>query len=248
MEKARLPISDYVNDTRTVMDNVPRLLAAMLFIASREVKVEGSFEVVCQLFRAKQLIASRTILGGDPLLQLPGITSKSLDKLRNDMNDETNLLQTLQSMPKGKAEKLLKKVVSNSQLVPSTLASLYAIPRLVIKEVKVFRKWDKANMKNQGVLKLEVEITRERKRTGGQNAESPVTLGIVLGSSTQRLLLGHSEIGISRNGKLSIQKEIEFDWDTARGDSGEDSNGWVILRLLFDSIKGVDSQMILKML
>ena len=160
MEKARLPISDYVNDTRTVIDNVPRLLAAMLFIASHEVKVEGSFEVVCQLFRAKQLIASRTMLGGDPLLQLPGITAKSLDKLRNSMNDETNLLQALQKMPKGRAEKLLKKAISNSQLVPSTLASLYAIPQLEMKEVKVFRKWDKVNMKNQGVLKVEIEIVR----------------------------------------------------------------------------------------
>ena len=103
-------------------------------------------------------------------------------------------------------------------------------------------------MKNQGVLKVEIEIVRERKRTGGQNAETPVTLGIVLGSSTQRLLLGHTEIGIGRNGKWLIQREIEFDWDAARVDSGEeDSNGWVILRLLFDSVKGMDSEVVIEL-
>ena len=60
IEKARLPISDYVNDTKTVMDSVPRLLAAMQFIACNEFRASGSFEVVCQIVRTKQLIATRT--------------------------------------------------------------------------------------------------------------------------------------------------------------------------------------------
>jgi hypothetical protein len=60
LQKARLPISDYINDTKTAMDNVPRLLAAMQFIAARELRVEGIFEVVCQLYRTKQLISTKS--------------------------------------------------------------------------------------------------------------------------------------------------------------------------------------------
>jgi hypothetical protein len=58
--QARLPISDYINDTRSVMDNVPRLLAAMHFIGSKEFQVEGFLEVVSQLFRTKQLLATKS--------------------------------------------------------------------------------------------------------------------------------------------------------------------------------------------
>jgi hypothetical protein len=60
MEKAKLPISDYINDTKTVMDNVPRLLAAMQFIVSHDGNTAGAFEVACQLYRTRQLVATRS--------------------------------------------------------------------------------------------------------------------------------------------------------------------------------------------
>ncbi len=60
MENADLPISDFVNDTKTVMDSVPRLLAAMQFLASNEFQDEGFFEVACQIVRARQLVATKT--------------------------------------------------------------------------------------------------------------------------------------------------------------------------------------------
>jgi hypothetical protein len=60
MEKVRLPISDYINDTKTVMDNVPRLLAAMQFIVTHDGNTAGAFEVACQLCRTKQLVMTRS--------------------------------------------------------------------------------------------------------------------------------------------------------------------------------------------
>ena len=36
LEHAKLPISDYVNDTKSVVENIPRLLAAMAYIAAEE--------------------------------------------------------------------------------------------------------------------------------------------------------------------------------------------------------------------
>jgi activating signal cointegrator complex subunit 3 len=41
--KAKLPISDYINDMRTVVDQIPRLLAAMQFIALDNKEAAGSF-------------------------------------------------------------------------------------------------------------------------------------------------------------------------------------------------------------
>jgi len=51
--RAKLPINDYINDTRTVIDQVPRLLAAMQFISPDDTISAGSFEVFCLFFKSK---------------------------------------------------------------------------------------------------------------------------------------------------------------------------------------------------
>lgn len=58
--RAKLPISDYINDTKTVLDQVPRLLASMQYIAAADWNAEGSFDLMCQFSRAKQLLHTRT--------------------------------------------------------------------------------------------------------------------------------------------------------------------------------------------
>ena len=61
LEHAELPISDYVNDTNSVIDNIPRLLAAMLSIALNDPNVGvGAFDLVCQIYRTRQVINCRT--------------------------------------------------------------------------------------------------------------------------------------------------------------------------------------------
>lgn len=43
--KGKLPISDYINDMRSVVDQIPRLLAAMEYIAQEDKGSAGSFEM-----------------------------------------------------------------------------------------------------------------------------------------------------------------------------------------------------------
>lgn len=64
MEHAKLPISDYVNDTKTVMDQIPRLLAAMQYIALQDTTAAGSFELACQFSRVRQFVETRTMVSG----------------------------------------------------------------------------------------------------------------------------------------------------------------------------------------
>lgn len=59
IERARLPISDYVNDTKSVVDNLPRLLAAMQFILVNSGAVEYAFDVLSHLIKARQILKSR---------------------------------------------------------------------------------------------------------------------------------------------------------------------------------------------
>lgn len=56
MKHVKLPISDYINDTKTVMDQVARVLNSMVDIAAEE----GWAEIVLYIMRASQLLGQRT--------------------------------------------------------------------------------------------------------------------------------------------------------------------------------------------
>ena len=67
MERTRLPISDYVNDTKSVIENTPRILAAMQFIAMEDPTKPNSFELVCQFSKTRQLLETRSTVGLKPV-------------------------------------------------------------------------------------------------------------------------------------------------------------------------------------
>jgi len=62
LERAKLPISDYINDTRSVTDNIPRLLAAMQFIASADRTTAGNLDLLCQFARTKQYLTTMSLV------------------------------------------------------------------------------------------------------------------------------------------------------------------------------------------
>ena len=62
LEHAKLPISDYINDTKSVTENVPRLLAAMQFIALGDRSTTGTMELICQFARSKQYLTTLSLV------------------------------------------------------------------------------------------------------------------------------------------------------------------------------------------
>ncbi|OEU16941.1 hypothetical protein FRACYDRAFT_269156 [Fragilariopsis cylindrus CCMP1102] len=90
-----------------------------------------------------------------------------------------------------------------------------------------------------GTLKLSLQVEREESRR-----DNFTTLTLVLGSFEHQKLLACSDLPISKNGSWTIQKQLQFDWKTANVDGGEDG-GRVVLRLLLDSVRGLDSEIIL---
>ena len=62
LERAKLPISDYINDTKSVIENVPRLLAAMQFIAMDDRTAAGALDLICQFARAKQYLTTKSLV------------------------------------------------------------------------------------------------------------------------------------------------------------------------------------------
>ena len=60
--KAKLPISDYIGDSRSVLDQVPRLLAAAESIAAEDMMTEYSFDLFCMFSRTIQAINTRSMV------------------------------------------------------------------------------------------------------------------------------------------------------------------------------------------
>eukprot|EP00535_Pseudo-nitzschia_heimii_P010983 CAMPEP_0197196504 /NCGR_PEP_ID=MMETSP1423-20130617/32390_1 /TAXON_ID=476441 /ORGANISM="Pseudo-nitzschia heimii, Strain UNC1101" /LENGTH=2164 /DNA_ID=CAMNT_0042650305 /DNA_START=86 /DNA_END=6580 /DNA_ORIENTATION=+ len=252
LERARLPISDYINDSKTVMDSVPRLLAAMHFISSREGN-NSSFDVLCQLIRAKQLISTRSTLKTNPGVQLPGMNDSSFKILMNKLNGQKkgqggdrknepshNSLWNLRQFPRNAVAEALKRCRKGTFKAPfqKILSSLYGMPLITLKEGKVYHEVDKATGKGLGTLRLSLSIEREKPR-----GDDFTTLSLVAGTFASQKLLASSEIPISRSGSWTVEKRLQFDWKLANADGGEDG-AKVVLRLLLDNARGLDSEIV----
>jgi hypothetical protein len=168
LERARLPISDYINDTKSVVENVPRLLAAMSFLAYEDRDTMGSFELVTQLSRVRQLFEARAKVDDDPLLQLPGMTPDLVRRLQdnNSSSDKgPSSLLDARSMERDKVGKWLEQLSRSSKTRgfswEKAVAALYEIPSITLMEASVsFENSSQMSLSKVGKLILVLEIQR----------------------------------------------------------------------------------------
>lgn len=119
---------------------------------------------------------------------------------------------------------------------------LYSTPLVTIEALQVLHRVNMTSGTSRGNLKLILRIQRDNCKSGGKEA-SDFALSAVLGSFQRRGLLAHRVIQISRTGTWSQEVNIEFDWDAANADGG-DGSGSMILRLIFDQIRGLDAELV----
>jgi hypothetical protein len=255
LEHANLPISDYINDTKTVMDSVPRLLAAMQFIASHECKGDHSFDLLCQLIRTKQLITNRCTLRSHPVSQLPGmnkaafleLTDKLLTKEVGEEAIQSASLWTLRQTPRHAVAEAMQRCRKGTfkASFQTILDSLYAMPLMTLNRSNLYHEIDKTTGKSVGTLKVSFQIDRPKDHPQPDKKDF-TTVFVVLGSFKHRKLLSYCEASISRHGNCSLDKELQFDWKQAIENGGEEG-GRVVLRLLVDSVRGLDSEIEIKL-
>jgi hypothetical protein len=202
--------------------------------------------------RTKQLITNRLSTRSHPAAQLPGMNNVSFKELVNKMNpgdvstldgtDVTESLWTLRQATRRKVAEAMKKCkkgtfVTSFQVI---LDSLYAIPFCSLNSSKVYHEIDKVSGNIVGTVKLSLTIDYpENYKSTNSNF---TTFLLVLGSSKTQKLLGYMEIPVTQHGQRSLEKEMHFDWKLANEDGGR-----VILRLLLDSVRGLDSEIVIKL-
>ena len=248
LERARLPISDFVNDTKSVIDNVPRFLAAMQFIAGHEKEMPGSLELLTQFSRTKQFVETRSLVEDDPLQQLPGINTAAIRRIQEsgeDGKDET--LWDIRKLKRRDASTLIQrsiKGVRSKTPVDQTLDALYAMPLVTAKNLSAVSESDKTSGKVTGILNLELEIERAR-RSNGPN-DKPASLTVLVGTPRQRMLLADATITIGKTGSWTVSNKVSFDWERANADGGGDG-GALLVRLLLDEVRGLDSEQLVRL-
>ena len=247
LEGVRLPISDYVNDTKSVVENIPRLLAAMEYIASSNRTAAGSFELLTQFVRVRQCFETRSLPDENPLQQIgfPAQVVKILSSGANGKKDAVRNVHQLRSLNRNDALTVLNKVnraKGAKMTIDAALDRLYAVPLLKSVDSKVTTEVDKATGMMRGKLKLSMEIERTSDKKMLGRSRSEVSLTVLVGSLRQGMLLSKAQIRLAREGKWSVSKELGFDWNTANADGGEDGGSlWV--RFLFNEVRGFDQQL-----
>jgi len=246
LEHAKLPISDYVNDTKSVVENIPRLLAALAHVAAGESTTAGSFELMTQLSRTRQLFEVRTRVDDDPLLQLPGLDAQALKRMQNggESKHKVQSLLEMRALDRNSASALIQKLVQGTgrrkRSTENTVDALYSLPLVRLTEASIRLESEKSLSSRGGKLKITMEIERQKsKSTKPRDKDQALTVTLLLGSKQQRFLLAHESVRISRFGTFSISRELTFDGSNAVADGGED-RGNVVLRVLVEEIRGLD--------
>ena len=240
--RVRLPISDYVNDTKSVVENVPRLLAAMEYIASSDTTVAGSFDLITQFARSRQYFETRSLPTDNEMTQigLSEAIARSLSEGAKGKKDAVRDIFQLRSLSRKDALTLLNKVnraKGGNTNFNAILDRLYSIPTVRLLEAKMLNQVDKSTGKSKGKLKLSLEA----ERAGERHKTSEVSLTILVGSLQQGMLLSKASVRLSRIGKWTVTKDLEFDWNAANADGGEEG-GNVLVRLLLNEVRGFDQE------
>ena len=193
LERVKLPISDFVNDTKGVIENLPRLLAALAFIAKNESidsQTTCGLELQTQVLRTRQLVATRSFVNHNTLLQLPGVgiemaqylsRAEQIRKRRQGQTEGTiNTLATLRMLSQKEASSLLQDAwrhsrtrrpkrrdegtpnYSMSRSIQSMLDTLYSLPLIKVQSCDIKNRSSKEAVNDECHVSLVFEINREK--------------------------------------------------------------------------------------
>ena len=180
---------------------------------------------------------------------MAGVSTKTLLQMETSARSkkkEVPSLRDIRAMSRGDAASTLKSLVdkdSSDMDVNRVLDRIYSLPLITIDNVKFSQQAETTTTRKNTTGKLNLDLVICSK---SDNNRSPLTLAVVLGTPHHWTLLAHDTISIGHSGTVTKSVELSFDWSAANARSGE-SGGFVILRLLFEEIRGLDAQVALSL-
>lgn len=239
--RAKLPISDYLNDTTSVLDQLPRLLSAMEFIATKSLTGQYSFELFCMFTSTRQCLASRMMPETDPFFQLPSISESEVNMLRKQ---KLNLRDTLELLSRNKLKELT--------LRKSTISEIREIPLFSVHNISILFHSDKSSQKHEGTIRFDLHVVKGKNRLPGRrDGVLDCNFVIAVGTSLNSILLSQDSVTVGFSGMKKTEAlksvELKFDWSLANSCGGEDG-GHIILRVLSTAVRGMDVEIMVPLL
>lgn len=236
--RSPLPISDYVNDTKSLLDQLPRLVGAMQFISLNSTDSAGSFHLLCALSKVKQVLNSRSI-DVDPLLQIPFLTKGSADILR--MHGLSFL--RLCKMESPALEKILSEVIFTVTELKKAVAFLQSVVIVTIDKTSIAQSAEKADNGNPfGLCIIELSISAVGGKSTFKVRSIDLNLVVCLGLPDGDGVLAHKSVFVSMsNEKASKFKKViklPFEWEKAL--TGADEEGYISLSMIREDVRGLD--------
>eukprot|EP01041_Mallomonas_annulata_P004134 gene4134-8214_t len=129
-QRLPLPISDYINDTKSVLDQVSRVLNAFIDIAADN----GYFDIILKLYYFSQMVAQGLPESFNELLQLPHMTPDICDQFSRR---KCSSLKTLLSLPHRDMEANLVRKFILPQQCGAVLKAIDELPLVRIDSVSI---------------------------------------------------------------------------------------------------------------
>jgi len=241
----KVPISDYLNDTLTVMDQIPRLLAAIEFLIKDDFMNPGIFDFLCLISIVRQAISVKSVFRDNPLQQLKGMTRNGVNRLRSkgitslsqlcimQERDTFNNLNFLFNARKGESSGQMRLMINQIRSFPLATADNFHIE---------FER-EKSSGEDLALLKFDL-IFHNSHEYKSEKENSYGTLAIILGTVRNSMLLSSKSLKIPVRNKLLLTKfELKFDWKMANANGGN-KNGHMKLRLINEIVRGLDVEYI----
>mmetsp|Transcript_45500 Transcript_45500/g.88876 ORF Transcript_45500/g.88876 Transcript_45500/m.88876 type:complete len:737 (-) Transcript_45500:102-2312(-) len=232
--RCELPISDYINDTRSVIDQVPRLLAAMQFIAEDDKhSVGGSLDVICLFAKVRQVLSTyHTPMDIDPLNQIPGVVLK---KGKQISKQNLKTLQNLREMRYSDLNAYLRDVMRVSKKsLPLATNFLMKLSLVSIQNLSVNSKLSKST--EGTVCTVKFDLCGEHNGGSRNNSsQQDLSLLVILGTSQSHTVLAMKNIFMRHSKSFKRLVEFKFDWKFSKNESD-----FIILRVVRDDVRGMD--------
>ena len=241
----KMPVSDYVNDTKSVIDQMGRLLAAMAYVCSGDGEEEkfGMLDVVYAIVGARQCLKSRCYGGGeDALLCSVDVRSfqeenfQSLKVLKNegvlDSQDTGGCLRLLQrSTFEGEKSKAFARAMSKRGRGGRGRSVAESLQRKCTSEVINSRFDSEGNF-----VELELSIESVEDGRGGSGKSGKIderSVVVLIGNRETRSLVGSKHFKIHSN-KWRKTTQIEVN----RGGGGR-----LFARICHEFVRGYDYEL-----
>jgi len=240
--RSPLPMSDYVNDTKSLLDQLPRLIGALQFILLNDTNTKWSFSLLGMLSKVKQVLNSRTI-DMDPLLQIPFVSKESADSLRMH---GLNFFHLCMKGSPPVLENALREVIPRATELGRAVSYIQSLVLITIDETSIVKSADKnADGNHEGVCNVVLSmmaIGGKKKKTKANITDINIMVCLGLPDIGKVLAIRSVCLSISNDNTVrkTMRKEITltFDWENAV--AGADTEGNITLSMIREDIKGLD--------